>query len=140
MAFVLLTGYFFFKPKTAYEKRISDWSSDVCSADLLGSQGFLRGRHAPGPIRGGRDPGNELAVLHQPVDPPLDAFDGNTLQTKVERGLAELVDRPSRLTLGHYAHRRGDSRLRTRFPPWLNPPPARLVDHRPRGPAHPSTP
>src|SRR3546814_3475690 len=26
---------FFFKQKTAYEMRISDWSSDVCSADLL---------------------------------------------------------------------------------------------------------
>src|SRR3546814_18433684 len=26
---------FFFKPKTAYEMRISDWSSDVCSSDLL---------------------------------------------------------------------------------------------------------
>src|SRR3546814_4763048 len=25
----------FFKPKTAYELRISDWSSDVCSSDLL---------------------------------------------------------------------------------------------------------
>src|SRR3546814_11738608 len=26
---------FFFKQKTAYEMRISDWSSDVCSSDLL---------------------------------------------------------------------------------------------------------
>src|SRR3546814_11694832 len=26
--------YFFFKQKTAYEMRISDWSSDVCSSDL----------------------------------------------------------------------------------------------------------
>src|SRR3546814_2374198 len=25
---------FFFKQKTAYERRISDWSSDVCSSDL----------------------------------------------------------------------------------------------------------
>src|SRR3546814_4436428 len=32
-AFVL---FFFFKQKTAYEMRISDWSSDVCSSDLLG--------------------------------------------------------------------------------------------------------
>src|SRR3546814_17885594 len=28
--------FFFFKQKTAYEMRISDWSSDVCSSDLLG--------------------------------------------------------------------------------------------------------
>src|SRR3546814_11955838 len=31
--FVIL--FFFFKQKTAYEMRISDWSSDVCSSDLL---------------------------------------------------------------------------------------------------------
>src|SRR3546814_4503372 len=32
----LLCGlFFFFKQKTAYEMRISDWSSDVCSSDLL---------------------------------------------------------------------------------------------------------
>src|SRR3546814_6990660 len=30
---------FFFKQKTAYEMRISDWSSDVCSSDLLGDFG-----------------------------------------------------------------------------------------------------
>src|SRR3546814_10719434 len=29
-----LCGVFFFKQKTAYEMRISDWSSDVCSSDL----------------------------------------------------------------------------------------------------------
>src|SRR3546814_1684234 len=29
---------FFFKQKTAYEMRISDWSSDVCSSDLGGSR------------------------------------------------------------------------------------------------------
>src|SRR3546814_3144597 len=30
----LFSGFFFFKQKTAYEMRISDWSSDVCSSDL----------------------------------------------------------------------------------------------------------
>src|SRR3546814_2957145 len=48
--------FFFFKQKTAYEMRISDWSSDVCSSDLFGQRpdrpvrpGQLRrgqGRHA----------------------------------------------------------------------------------------------
>src|SRR3546814_2607567 len=32
--FGLLLFFFFFKQKTAYEMRISDWSSDVCSSDL----------------------------------------------------------------------------------------------------------
>src|SRR3546814_1167229 len=31
--------FFFFKQKTAYEMRISDWSSDVCSSDLRGAGG-----------------------------------------------------------------------------------------------------
>src|SRR3546814_7632366 len=33
--YVMLMCFFFFKQKTAYEMRISDWSSDVCSSDLL---------------------------------------------------------------------------------------------------------
>src|SRR3546814_1543677 len=37
--------FFFFKQKTAYEMRISDWSSDVCSSDLL------RGGHGLRPAR-----------------------------------------------------------------------------------------
>src|SRR3546814_8250019 len=35
MFLVLLVCIFFFKQKTAYEMRISDWSSDVCSSDLI---------------------------------------------------------------------------------------------------------
>src|SRR3546814_2683432 len=31
---VIVVSIFFFKQKTAYEMRISDWSSDVCSSDL----------------------------------------------------------------------------------------------------------
>src|SRR3546814_10820103 len=31
---VSIVFFFFFKQKTAYEMRISDWSSDVCSSDL----------------------------------------------------------------------------------------------------------
>src|SRR3546814_7035305 len=35
--------FFFFKQKTAYEMRISDWSSDVCSSDLYHPR--RRGKH-----------------------------------------------------------------------------------------------
>src|SRR3546814_10614484 len=40
---------FFFKQKTAYEMRISDWSSDVCSSDLrgLGEEAAALGRGTP---------------------------------------------------------------------------------------------
>src|SRR3546814_5443329 len=41
--------FFFFKQKTAYEMRISDWSSDVCSSDLPASARRLR--PAPPPRR-----------------------------------------------------------------------------------------
>src|SRR3546814_3683513 len=39
--------FFFFKQKTAYEMRISDWSSDVCSSDLAG----VGHRHGTGVAR-----------------------------------------------------------------------------------------
>src|SRR3546814_5628829 len=41
--------FFVFKQKTAYEMRISDWSSDVCSSDLPKTQrnGALTGPFAP---------------------------------------------------------------------------------------------
>src|SRR3546814_13059844 len=32
--YMFVFAFFFFKQKTAYEMRISDWSSDVCSSDL----------------------------------------------------------------------------------------------------------
>src|SRR3546814_11426416 len=40
--------FFFFKQKTAYEMRISDWSSDVCSSDLLGV--YFEQRYGLGPV------------------------------------------------------------------------------------------
>src|SRR3546814_4954597 len=45
---VLVVFCFFFKQKTAYEMRISDWSSDVCSSDLQGITVFLVPMDAPG--------------------------------------------------------------------------------------------
>src|SRR3546814_266846 len=42
---------FFFKQKTAYEMRISDWSSDVCSSDLNSVE--ARHRCDPDPGKGG---------------------------------------------------------------------------------------
>src|SRR3546814_10313042 len=39
--FILFLMFFFFKQKTAYEMRISDWSSDVCSSDLIAPTGTI---------------------------------------------------------------------------------------------------
>src|SRR3546814_12460005 len=49
--------FFFFKQKTAYEMRISDWSSDVCSSDLAFDQQRSEGE------RLGRRPVDVLAGL-----------------------------------------------------------------------------
>src|SRR3546814_8627763 len=39
---IIFVVFFFFKQKTAYEMRISDWSSDVCSSDLFAYVGNRR--------------------------------------------------------------------------------------------------
>src|SRR3546814_10882933 len=50
---LFVSFFFFFKQKTAYEMRISDWSSDVCSSDLSPPRGpsapeAQLGQHAGG--------------------------------------------------------------------------------------------
>src|SRR3546814_20304036 len=55
-------GFFLFKQKTAYEMRISDWSSDVCSSDLSQfniAQACVH-RWAENPVEGRR-----LAIFHE---------------------------------------------------------------------------
>src|SRR3546814_8851153 len=52
--------FFFFKQKTAYEMRISDWSSDVCSSDLLTDQ-----------VSGGKMKGQKIGYVR------VSAFDQN---------------------------------------------------------------
>src|SRR3546814_1867420 len=59
--------FFFFKQKTAYEMRISDWSSDVCSSDLGGAPSAARlrqlrlRRRADPHLRGDQRPERRLA-------------------------------------------------------------------------------
>src|SRR3546814_10200993 len=74
--------FFFCKPKTAYEMRISDWSSDVCSSDLaVGRVGVPVGgarrlgrarivgdeRNGAGKCAEQGNHGEELARLHIPI-------------------------------------------------------------------------
>src|SRR3546814_2796387 len=51
--------FFFFKQKTAYEMRISDWSSDVCSANLAQRHQQVQA----GDARRARAGGGDLDVL-----------------------------------------------------------------------------
>src|SRR3546814_18341787 len=48
--FYICFVFFFFKQKTAYEMRISDWSSDVCSSDLAVVDGAIGIREAAGAV------------------------------------------------------------------------------------------
>src|SRR3546814_490347 len=78
---VSLYFFFFFKQKTAYEMRISDWSSDVCSSDLMRDIGLRLPPHhrqedAPGQRAGdeqragGQQLGGNIAdrAIAQPGD------------------------------------------------------------------------
>src|SRR3546814_17414190 len=67
--------FFFFKQKTAYEMRISDWSSDVCSSDLAAVVNSFRangGTQYEGPLqvaanwlREDVDPGDGMTERHE---------------------------------------------------------------------------
>src|SRR3546814_1674890 len=69
----MLSMFFFFKQKTAYEMRISDWSSDVCSSDLVdhpivrthpetGRQCLYLGRRANATVVGVPEPESEAML------------------------------------------------------------------------------
>src|SRR3546814_7372258 len=66
--FALLSVFFFFKQKTAYEMRISDWSSDVCSSDL---DRFAGARHLRSALLRLAPGGRCVAIM-----PPSFAADG----------------------------------------------------------------
>src|SRR3546814_11247329 len=57
--------FFFFKQKTAYEMRISDWSSDVCSSDLQAPRADGQQRRE---IDGEEQPGEEAVAAGDQVD------------------------------------------------------------------------
>src|SRR3546814_3209901 len=50
-AFFVSVCVFFFKQKTAYEMRISDWSSDVCSSDLDAAKAKAKAAVKPVEVR-----------------------------------------------------------------------------------------
>src|SRR3546814_8310411 len=74
---------FFFKQKTAYEMRISDWSSDVCSSDLAAREqrvglGTMLGRPAVQIVAGGLVGALECAAIAHIIDDRASpAFFGN---------------------------------------------------------------
>src|SRR3546814_5249424 len=93
---VIASGsFFFFKQKTAYEMRISDWSSDVCSSDLsadriaagvrrrVGVDEIRRRPAQPPRLRDGRDIARKPAVAYRIVRAQEGAFGlGHAEQTR----------------------------------------------------------
>src|SRR3546814_15674851 len=95
----LFSLFFFFKQKTAYEMRISDWSSDVCSSDLQPPGArisrFLKGRLAHSisaaagvSARGGQILKARLQVGESAVNRP--AVSGISAEADCQQALARL--------------------------------------------------
>src|SRR3546814_1033709 len=75
----MIDDFFFVKQKTAYEMRIRDWSSDVCSSDLLKTGDSIRctrNDREAGRINGGR--GEVVAVDEQTRTATIQTPDGRT--------------------------------------------------------------
>src|SRR3546814_6488481 len=67
-----LVFFFFFKQKTAYEMRISDWSSDVCSSDLF--QHIFHGYQAGNSAMFVDHDGQMIAAAAEVVQQHIQAF------------------------------------------------------------------
>src|SRR3546814_3773053 len=93
--------FFFFKQKTAYEMRISDWSSDVCSSDLFmmsprpnTGSGRLRSAKAPSILPFGQHTGHAASM--RPMTLPRRA---NRKDARPWNGPDTLIVRPSRISM-----------------------------------------
>src|SRR3546814_19627947 len=90
--------FFFFKQKTAYEMRISDWSSDVCSSDLRLAEDLVDavagGENARSRGAGGAAGGDDVAlVVH--LHRALEYLGGRIVADGDEDAVAgQLAERP----------------------------------------------
>src|SRR3546814_1899535 len=81
----LCVFFFCFKQKTAYEMRISDWSSDVCSSDLpvLGPESVIASRAAVAALQQAK--GSKYMAFHD----AMMAFRGQLSDTEIFRMAGE---------------------------------------------------
>src|SRR3546814_7716825 len=83
--------FFFFKQKTAYEMRISDWSSDVCSSDLRTVNQFLYPAYVFDSLCGQLRP---AARAEGRIPPAFDRFI-DRLHRRLVSGMGrEIIERP----------------------------------------------
>src|SRR3546814_10591189 len=83
--------FFVFKQKTAYEMRISDWSSDVCSSDLIEPEEKGRAQH---------EAGDDILASHRE----------QTRQPHLARMLVGIMVEPRRIGREQLFHILGQSR------------------------------
>src|SRR3546814_17553036 len=69
MCSTVFVGFYFFKQKTAYEMRISDWSSDVCASDLPRTDPSSPRHILPASYQ--RRPSHDGCCRSRPMPPPL---------------------------------------------------------------------
>src|SRR3546814_2296015 len=110
---VLSLFFFFFKQKTAYEMRISDWSSDVCSSDLRLPQDLVRAGTETGQFGARQTAEHALSVSQAP-----------SLRRRWRRRGRELANLPAARRKRAAGHYRGDGRHR---PPGRSRPAVFLV-------------
>src|SRR3546814_16484355 len=99
MVYLFFFCFFFFKQKTAYEMRISDWSSDVCSSDLQDHALLLMGLS----VRVGlAHDEQELAVGMRGVgDEPLATVDHVVVAVATDQRLDVCSDGRRHVRFGH---------------------------------------
>src|SRR3546814_1359871 len=98
-----LSLFFFFKQKTAYEMRISDWSSDVCSSDLGPKTALVRPAAVPlnlfvGYLSGGPAPNIPVELrtnFRAAWSPPEDYRDWDFDGQPVKEGVVQQIGRAS---------------------------------------------
>src|SRR3546814_2563017 len=83
--------FFFFKQKTAYEMRISDWSSDVCSSDLFETE-HVADAIEIGPARFLVDANGAVALDVRMAADRRDARAGLAIVALEEEQIGDLLD------------------------------------------------
>src|SRR3546814_7892408 len=107
-------SFFFFKQKTAYEMRISDWSSDVCSSDIedvlehhpVPDERIDRMLERRRPVLLEEEvshPGKTVAAHERAEQPPCDARH-DTPRHQRQHAAAHPKKHPSRSPYGVFSH------------------------------------
>src|SRR3546814_2907912 len=98
--------FFFFKQKTAYEMRISDWSSDVCSSDLAAPEADAPLLETVGELPPWAEWIAGFAPDTSPPAPPVGSMiytSGTTGRPKAVRRAAPTAEE-TKANFAHYAH------------------------------------